>query len=88
MVMTYTGLCDFYFSFNLVCVFCLFATRAAQTRDPIFKHNDSKDAVWRKEVPYKCFPHQIFTASWEIKAKMKISINLETGKTCQYNMKR
>jgi len=41
------------FSFNFSLVFCLFTTRAAQTRDPICTHNVSNDAVWRKEVVFK-----------------------------------
>jgi len=44
------GSCDFLYLFNL---FSLFTTRAAQTREQIFTHNGSRDAIWRKEISSK-----------------------------------
>jgi len=42
------GYCDFVFCF----VFIFFNKATAHTREPIFAHNSSKDAVWCEENPF------------------------------------
>ena len=69
-------------------VFSFLATRTANTREPIFTHDSSKDVVWRKEVPFKQMFFEILTlgvifpenltnlaGSREIPARMKRSNN-------------
>ena len=42
--------CDFYYYFYFYFFFS--GSRPVETREPILTHNSSKDAVWRKEVPF------------------------------------
>jgi len=49
---TYTGPVTVIFSF-LFSVFLFFNRATAHTREPIFAHNSSKDAIWYKEDPFR-----------------------------------
>ena len=49
------------FHYYFLFVFSFLATRTAQTREPIFTHNSSKDAVRRKEVSSKQVLFEILT---------------------------
>ena len=76
------------FHYYFFCFFSFLATRTAHTREPIFTHISSKDAVWRKERPSKQVFFEIltlgvivpenltnFAGSREIPAKKKRSNN-------------
>ena len=47
MVVTYTGPVTF-----IIIIFFFSGSRPVETREPILTYNSSKDAVWRKDVPF------------------------------------
>ena len=74
MVVKYRGRVPFFV------VVSFLATRTAHIREPIFKHNSSKDAVQRKEVPFTASVFVILTYWGSFSAKTP-QFSLAVGKS-------
>ena len=86
MVVKYTGPVTF-----IIIIFFFSGSRPVETREPILTHDSSKDAVWRKEVPFGVrnttfrnmgvfCPQNTPKMAWnrDFPAKTKTSNNFET----------